>query len=1516
MGQIRMKYNGADKLDTDEFGNLIIKTPFNSIVDSGLFIYQSYRDFENQIDGKFEIYDNLEYGFSLVENYSKQKTLIIDPNIMLEYSTIIGGKNEDYGHEIDVDPYGNSYITGYTFSMDFPTNSGTYNKTMKGYFDIFVSKLNPNGSALVYSTYIGGDNYDLCYGLKVDSNGNAYITGTTNSSDFPITNGAFKNISDSSQLNTFIIKINPNGSTLVYSALAGGQSTDISCEIVIDSNGNSIIAGSTFSSDFPITNRSVDILYNGASDVFVLKLNSNGSSLIYSTFIGGTDDDKGFSITVDFNGNVYVTGQTRSFDFPTTSSVYNNSYTFCDAFVFKLNHDGSELIYSTYIGGNGFDNGFGIEVDSLGNAVVTGWTTAKDFPTTPNAFDITPNVKNDQMLDTFVFKLNETGSKLLFSTFFGSNGREEAYDIEIDHDGNIFITGVTICIDNFPLTEDALDKSFSGSNDVFLFKLSSNGTTLMYSTFLGGNDKEEYFATFMMYKHFYGPGIALDSRGNVYVTGTTNSTDFPTTIKAYDNTINGGGDAFVLKISFNPTFNITSLNLIKEQESIDVIYSKLNSYTFEINITNTISFSDLNSVYLTLDSSGSNLQLEWDHSTGQFSEIYDPYDYVSINESSRVYYYIHQCKLDFNITFNWTYPDEDFHDVQVYAISETLSPNWYNATEFYRVENDLVFDGTLTVKGIDNRSIKMNNLVRGGGRLNWTGLRPVYEGTTNVHPPNEEFNVSIWDDEGHSWDDTPKPGENFTIQTIIPRITDSDGKTYVINLSGIPQECDKTNQTFTIRIDGDNISFSNPIPVENIWYRLSEVRTGIIITDAGGGVVDGSSVMYSISNNNGTNWSEWQEIKNLGSSKILKLEKFISYEDGDNNLIKWRAKDSVGNGPTESDSYRVLVDTKNIIFSNPYPLATGESAFENVSVGITISDNTSGVNASMIMYSTSTNAGKTWGNWRAVKNLKDNSFINISVDLTFTNGTDNRLKWMAYDIAGNGPAESEEYTIIVNTSLQKLLPQVKLMAPRNGSIISTTSIDLSWTLINKNFPNVTYDVYFDNVPPIAPNFTGFTDTKFLIDNLNNGETYYWTIIPRMGDVIGFCYSGVWTFSVNTDVPYPSVNLIRPENGSIISSPLPTLIWLLEYEAFEKITYDIYLSPEKDPELVRSEWSNPYYMPEELLEYNTTYYWKVVPYAGNISGPSSEIWSFSIKKELTFRFGLNLTLPTPVIEMQLGSIKQLRAIVTNMGEITDGITLDVMVPPDSGVGAIVNEPNIININPNTNGEFNITITTAEVMELNEIELNVIASSGNALDNGFVLKKNATLIVKILREQEISRDESFDWIYVNFTVILIAIIVLVCIPLFYFFKNRSKDRPEMEEPQETLSEPQSEVQENVTDTSAVVGDQPITQEPAKPTKTPKAPTLASPTTPGQVPETPRISQAAEVPQLPPVPEEEDQQKTPSITPVSEVSEHEEQQKQSIPTIATTESLDEKITQSKTSTQSETQTKNTNQKTQQKD
>jgi len=383
---------------------------------------------------------------------------------------------------------------------------------------------------LVYSTYLGGQDVQIAYSVAVDASGNAYVTGRSDSQDFPITPGAY-DATHNGGSDVFVTKLNEAGTAPVYSTFLGSSVADYGSSIAVDSLGNAYVTGMTHWNDFPVTPGAYDTTYNNWEEAFLTKLSPDGSSLVYSTFLGGGGWDEGTSIAVDSAGSAYVTGITDSDDFPVTPDALDPTRNGDDAFVAKLNPAGTNLVYSTYLGGSGGEWAAGIAIDSAGHAYVAGTTTSVNFPVTPGAFDATLGGSSD----AFVAKIDPDGKSLNLSTYIGGNDIETGYAIAVSLAGNAYVVGRTHSPD-FPVTSSAFDRDLSGNSDCYVAKLEANGSALAYSTYLGGTDSENAYS------------VEVDSAGNAYVVGATFSTDYPVTANAFNISLAGSLDAFVTKL--------------------------------------------------------------------------------------------------------------------------------------------------------------------------------------------------------------------------------------------------------------------------------------------------------------------------------------------------------------------------------------------------------------------------------------------------------------------------------------------------------------------------------------------------------------------------------------------------------------------------------------------------------------------------------------------------------------------------------------------------------------------------------------------------------------------------------------------------------------------------------------------------------------------------------------------------------------------------------------------------------
>jgi hypothetical protein len=526
---IKLRFEGADDLELSPEGALILHTSAGDVRHDRPMAYQDTNGSRLQIAADFKRLDDGAIGFE-VGDYDTTLPLVIDP--VLVYSTYLGGGVSDSGRGLVVDAAGTTYLVGDSFSSDFLFQSSTANS------DVFVGKLSPNGGLLTY-TFFGGTKNDFATGLAVDSTGNVYLCGNTESTDFPRLNSLSPVLRGPSD--AFVIKLTPKNTApdnllFEYSSLVGGSGEEGGTSIAIDTAGSAYITGRTSSADFPTAGAIQPAYGGGDSDAFVAKLAVDGKTLVYSTFLGGrgTEDQlRKTGISVDASGNAYVCGDTQSANFPTRNALRaakTGSATSSDGFVARINPTGSDFVYSTYMGGGDDDFALAITNDSSGNAYVAGRTRSTSFSGSTATRSSTGNT------DAFVAKLNTSGAAITYLTFVGgATGDESANAIVVDGTGNAAIAGSAGL--GFTTVNSIQSFSRGGANDALVAKLGAGGA-VTFSTYLGGSGDD------------IAQGVGLDGTGAIYIIGTTDSTDLLTNEPLKHNNA-GGQDILIAKIDPN-----------------------------------------------------------------------------------------------------------------------------------------------------------------------------------------------------------------------------------------------------------------------------------------------------------------------------------------------------------------------------------------------------------------------------------------------------------------------------------------------------------------------------------------------------------------------------------------------------------------------------------------------------------------------------------------------------------------------------------------------------------------------------------------------------------------------------------------------------------------------------------------------------------------------------------------------------------------------------------------------------
>jgi hypothetical protein len=527
---VQLEFEGADQITVGTEGDLILRTAGREIRQQRPIAFQMRKGVRQPVDVAFVV-KGQRATFDLGQ-YDRSLPLVIDPTFI--WATYMGGPAFDQGNDVAIDADGNVYVTGVTESSTAEP-AGIFNPPAGQSLQAFVTKINAAG-AIVFSTYFGGVAFDESHSVALDPAGNIYITGFTTSADFPTTANAFQKALNGTQ-DAYVLKLDKDGSTLIYSTYLGGNQTDRAFGIATDPGGNAIIAGNTLSRDFPTTNAFQSFFAGGLGEVFLTKLGPTGTP-VFSTFLGGNGNDQAYDVGRDDDGNIVLTGFTTSQNFPTHKPLLANYRGGTDdVFITKFNESGSALVFSTYFGGSGSDNGVRLALDKDKKIYVTGYTSSVDFPLAnpPQLFHGGFGNPNPTF-DAFLVKLHADGQQADFSTFIGGEDHDSGVSVAVDKDGFIYLAGWTTSLRFYAI--NALGGFLRGLRDGFVMKIAPDASVVVFSSYLGGFGAEG--AT----------SVAVDSASNVYATGYTLSFDFPLSTPAmFQGATAGAQDGFIVKIN-------------------------------------------------------------------------------------------------------------------------------------------------------------------------------------------------------------------------------------------------------------------------------------------------------------------------------------------------------------------------------------------------------------------------------------------------------------------------------------------------------------------------------------------------------------------------------------------------------------------------------------------------------------------------------------------------------------------------------------------------------------------------------------------------------------------------------------------------------------------------------------------------------------------------------------------------------------------------------------------------------
>jgi hypothetical protein len=528
LAQVRIRCEGAERLSLGDDGVLRAETVFGTLEQRQPRTWQVGSDgARHPVDSRFVLLSDDTYGF-VAPDRDPQRGAVVDPG--LTYSSYLGGTDTEHGCGADVDRLCGLYVTGDTLSVDYPVKAGSFDVTQNGDFDVFVTKIDPTGGHIIYSTFVGGANGDFGHGIAVNDDFEAFISGGTESANFPVTLGA-ADTSYNGSGDAYLTKLSADGGSLVFSSFLGGSGGEGSLggqALAIDATGAVFLTGFSGSANFPATAGAFDSSLNGLADVFAAKFAPDGSSMAYATLIGGVEIDIGNAVDIDDQGNLYIVGFAESDDYPTTAGAFETTPNgFSNGIVTKVNSTGGALMFSSFAGGSSeVIRGVGVENDE---AFVAGYTFSSILPVTAGAFDTTAGGNGDG----FVMRFDVSGSTIQYASYLGGTGVDVINDVDTDVLGNAYYAGTTDSVD-FPVTPTAFDTTFNGVRDAFCARASADGSVLEYSSYVGGSGNDVSYA------------LNVHDIGAFYMVGGTLSADFPTTQGAVDETYNGLEDVFIV----------------------------------------------------------------------------------------------------------------------------------------------------------------------------------------------------------------------------------------------------------------------------------------------------------------------------------------------------------------------------------------------------------------------------------------------------------------------------------------------------------------------------------------------------------------------------------------------------------------------------------------------------------------------------------------------------------------------------------------------------------------------------------------------------------------------------------------------------------------------------------------------------------------------------------------------------------------------------------------------------------
>ena len=1127
---IKMKYKGAGNVYIDKYGGVIVTTPMGEIREEKPYTYS--RNTGKEIESRYEVRESVPSGkdiivqFNIAE-YNNSEEIIIDP--YRQWATYYGGSGQDWGYNVCSDNSGNIYVTGKTQSTNFPTKilTGAYNQTIIGGMDAFILKFNSSG-ARIWATYYGGNSSDYGYNICTDNSDNLYVTGYTYSTNFPVQTlmGAYNQTVNGGgylKADAFVLKFNSSGAR-VWATYYGGSGDDRGYSICTDNSGALYITGNTRSTNFP--KQELLGAYNqtthggGYEDAFILKFSSSGVRL-WVTYYGGSSSDGGWGICTDNSGALYVTGKTRSTNFPKQEllGAYNQNTKGgeTDAFILKFNSSGVRL-WATYYGGSYSEYGYGICTDNSGNLFATGYTESTNFPTQPlaGAYNQTVYGGGEHYIgsDAFILKFNSSCARL-WATYYGGNKLDEGRSICLDNSGALYITGYTYST-NFPiktLTEAYNQTTSGGSVDAFILKFKSNCARL-WATYYGGSYSD------------YGRGICTDNSNNLYVTGETNSTYFPTQILTggYNQSAFGGNDdVFILKFNTNPLL-----------PSSPVLNAPTNNSTAQpLTPTPTLSWNAVSgalsyTVQVATDQSFTNVIATQSSITGL---QYTVTSGILLNSTQ---YYWRVNATNANGTGDWS---DVWNFTTIIAAPTLISPA--NSSMGQPLTPNLawnVVSGALSYTVQVASDVSFTNLVL--DQTGITDLQYVVSSGILFHNTQYYWRVNATNAAGTGdWSDVWNFTTIIAAPTLISPANGSAGQPLIPSLTW---NVVSGALNYAVQVASD-VSFTNLVVDQTGIIDLQyAVTTGTLLHN--------TQYYWRVNATNANGTGGWSEVWDF--TTIIAAPTLVSPVNGTvvevlTPLLDWNNVDGALNYNAQvsllNDFSSILYEATGLTESNCI-IPTGE--------------------------------------------LTSNTLYYWRVNAMNAGGTSD---W----------SDSWNFTTIIATPT--------LISPANGSVGQPLMPNLVWNIVSgasSYAVQVASDVSFTN---LVVDQTGIIDLQYAVTTgtLLHNTQYYWRVNATNANGTGG-WSEVWDFTTIIAAP----TLVSPENGTVVEVLIPLLDWdnvdgALNYNAQVSLLNDFSLVLYEVTDLTESNCL----IPDGELTTNTLYYWRVN--AINTGGTSawSDSWNF-------------------------------------------------------------------------------------------------------------------------------------------------------------------------------------------------------------------------------------------------------------------------------------------------------------------